>query len=101
MDTKVCSTCGQEKSVDNFRKYYGGRKGRYSYCKECEKIEQRRKYLSKRSELTASEQTELDNILQLYGMRQAAGLKVLGKIRSSTGVNNLVDAQMEVLNGSL
>lgn len=98
MDTKVCSTCGQEKSVDAFRKYYGGRKGSYSYCKECERIEQRRKYLVRRLEkLTDSETTELQHIKELYDRREAAGLKVLGKIRNTTGVSDIVDKHLEAL----
>lgn len=95
MDTKTCSTCGQTKSVDNFRKYYGGRKGSYTYCKECERIEQRRKYLSKRESLTEVEEHELTCIQELYTKREQAGLRVFGKTRRSVGVTDIVDKHME------
>lgn len=101
MDTKVCSTCGQEKRVDDFRKYYGGRKGQYSFCKECEKIEQRRKYLCRLETLTELQSKELSAIEQLYAKRSEAGLKVPGQIRSKTGVDELIAKQMEVLNNGV
>lgn len=97
METKVCSTCGQEKLVDSFRKYYSGRDGRYSYCKECEKIEQRRKYLSKKQtvELSPAERSELEAINILYAKREAAGLKRLGNIRGKVSVTDIVAKHLE------
>ena len=67
MGTKVCKRCGRELPVDQFRNYYGGREGSYSFCKTCEKIEQRRKYLLAKDAaphggLDEDEQLELDKI---------------------------------------
>lgn len=94
METKICSSCGQKKLVDNFRPYYGGRNGRYSYCKDCEKIAQRRKYLLHRPDLTDEEAEELEAIETLYTKRKEAGLKIIGSIRSKTGVSTLVQKEL-------
>jgi len=98
MDTKVCKRCGVEKPIVDFREYYGGRKGTYSFCKTCERIEQRRKYLVTKDcaspdSLTAEEYDELQKINELYEMRQAAGLKVPIR-RPERGVSGLVDSLM-------
>lgn len=95
METKVCKRCGKEQSVDQFRAYYGGKKGLYNFCKTCEKIDQRRKYLARKDSespdgLSSDEQIELDKINELYAARQAAGLSVPIR-RSAKGVTNLVD----------
>lgn len=78
MDTKVCCRCGVEKPINDFRKYYGGRKGRYTYCLSCEKLDFRRKYLvgllELREELREDQQAELDAINALYDARAAHGL---------------------------
>jgi len=36
--TKICKQSGETKPLDQFRRYYGGRKGTYKTCKFCEKI---------------------------------------------------------------
>ena len=78
MQTKICARCGIEKPIEEFRKYYGGRKGRYTYCKECERIEQRRKNLIKKPTLTPEQQIELDKIERLYKLRASQGLSIPG-----------------------
>ena len=94
MDTKVCKWCGQEKSVDNFRDYYEGRKGKYTYCKECERIETRRKYLKRRGDKCTQEQLdELDSIEKLYDAREAKGLSVPGRNVKKT-VADIVQQQL-------
>ena len=45
MNVKICKQCGQIKPIEQYRKYYGGRKGTYKVCKSCEKINARAKYL--------------------------------------------------------
>lgn len=95
METKVCKHCGKEQSVDQFRGYYGGRKGSYNFCRTCERIEQRRKYLAHKDAatpdgLSADEQRELDKINELYDMRRAAGLHVPTR-RADNGLTSLVD----------
>lgn len=63
------------KSLDQFRKYYGGRTGTYKTCKTCEKINSRMKYLkAKGDNLTDDESTELDKIYRLYETLRNAGL---------------------------
>lgn len=74
MDTKLCRSCGVDKPIDCFRQYYGTQKGRYTYCKECESIESRRKYLTRKTALTESERQDLANIQELYSLRVARGL---------------------------
>ena len=39
--TKTCKQCGVIKPLEQFRNYYGGRKGTYTVCKSCEKINSR------------------------------------------------------------
>ena len=98
METKVCKRCGREQSVDQFRLYYGGRKGYYSFCLTCEKIEQRRKYLvAKQDDLAPCEAEELRKINELYERRRGAGLKVPGT-RTPGGVTSIVNSMLEDLN---
>lgn len=76
MDTKVCKQCGKRKPIDQYRKYYGGRKGSYTMCKTCEKINARAKYLvNKGDNKTAAEYEELHKINMLWDAQSAAGLK--------------------------
>ncbi len=91
---KVCSRCGKELPLDNFRKYYNGGDSYYTYCKDCEAIEARRKYLVGRSDAATPEQLdELQKIQKLYELRAAKGLKVPGhtKGRVTNRVRALVD----------
>ena len=78
METKICKQCGELKPVEQFRKYYGGRKGTYKTCKLCEKINARYKYLRGKatsSRLSSTEQVELDKIEALYSAQRKAGLQ--------------------------
>ena len=77
MNTKVCKQCGQLKPIEQFRKYYGGRKGHYNTCKLCEKINARCKYLRSKGDLNRSdaEHEELLKIYRLYEAQRAAGLQ--------------------------
>ena len=75
MEAKTCKQCGQLKPHEQFRQYYGGRKGRYTICLQCEKINSRLKYLEKKSNLTEAEQTEVNKIRELYDVQRAAGLQ--------------------------
>ena len=80
METKICSRCGVSKTLDNFRNYYGNRKGTYRHCKECERIESRRQYLAKLGEGASPEQKEaLVAIERLYAHRASLGLDVPGR----------------------
>lgn len=85
MNTKRCKQCGKFKPIERFRKYYGGRKGTYTTCKDCEKINSRAKYLtSKGDKCNCAEQLELSKIHMLWSAQRAAGLQ---PPRESTGRN--------------
>jgi hypothetical protein len=78
MTTKVCRQCGEIKPIEQFRKYYGGRKGTYNTCKFCEKINSREKYLSRKESsgtITEAEQEELHKIHELWRHQMTLGLK--------------------------
>ena len=78
MATKVCKQCGKLKPQDQFRKYYGGRKGSYNTCKLCEKINSREKYLAGKEvagTLTDQEQAELSKIYELWEHQMTLGLR--------------------------
>ena len=95
---KVCSRCGKSLPIEMFRKYYNGGDSHYSYCKDCEAIEARRKYLVGRGDaLTDTQRDELDKITKLYELRATKGLKVPGQTRGriTNRVSTLVD---ELLN---
>jgi hypothetical protein len=67
------------KNPTQFRQYYGGRKGYYKRCKVCEKVNNRWKYLSNKSdsdkELTEAESNELSQIMQLFDLLERRGLE--------------------------
>lgn len=79
METKVCKQCGEIKPIELFRQYYGGRKGRYTICATCEKINSREKYLSRKSSndvgLTSDEALELSKIHALWDCQAKLGLR--------------------------
>ena len=75
MTTKVCKQCGELKPQDQFRPYYGGRKGHYNTCKLCEKINSREKYLARKAVLSAEDQKELQDIHELWSCQVKLGLK--------------------------
>ena len=72
---KKCKQCGEVRPLDNFRNYYGGRKGTYTICKTCESINSRAKYLRRKGDaMSDAEKSELDKIYQLYEIQRACGL---------------------------
>ena len=75
MNVKSCKQCGELKPIEQFRSYYGGRKGTYTTCRSCEKINSRAKYLEKKSTLTELERAELNKIYALYDAQRACGLQ--------------------------
>ena len=75
MNTKTCKQCGELKPIEQYRKYYGGRKGHYNTCKLCEKINARYKYLSNKPVRTDADHAEIGKIEQLYAVQKAAGLQ--------------------------
>lgn len=94
--TKTCKQCGEIKPLEQFRKYYGGRTGRYTTCKLCERLNSREKYLSSKESLSAQEADELAKIHLLWSHQRALGLKpprtFLG---SSVSVAESLDSMVE------
>lgn len=74
MNVKTCKQCGKLKPIEQYRKYYGGRKGTYTTCKLCEKINAREKYLRNKDSLSQVETEELNKIHKLYDAQRKAGL---------------------------
>ena len=70
---KPCKQCGVIKPLEQFRNYYGGRKGTYTICKTCEKINSRVKYLEGKSELNDKEKAELHSIYLLWETQRTLG----------------------------
>lgn len=99
-ETKTCTMCGKEKTIEDFRKYPGKNDKRYPYCLECQSIETRRRYLvSKRANKTISmeEECELQSIQDLYALRLEKGYKTFGSREHMHTTRHIVDRQMEDL----
>ena len=95
-ETKVCSRCGKEKSVDDFYSVkYRGQKPRYKYsiCKTCTSIESRRRYLAQ----TDPTNPLLDKIDALYEKHRAAGRSVpeTGTRRSGSEIEAEIDELLQ------
>ena len=76
MDVKTCKQCGEIKPLTQFRKYYGGRKGTYTRCKQCERINSREKYLTAKGDTRDNdEDIELSKIHRLYDYQRSMGLQ--------------------------
>lgn len=73
--TKICRQCGELKSINEFRRYYTGRKGTYKMCKACERINYRVKYLTGLSNMPPALEEELEKIYKLWDMQRAMGLE--------------------------
>lgn len=101
MSNRPCVQCGEVKSASQFRQYYGGRKGSYRRCKVCEKVNNRWKYLSNKSdsdkELTEAESTELSQIMQLYDLLERRGLEPPTASTSKFDLNAEITRQQRLL----
>lgn len=75
MDVKTCKQCGELKPLNQFRQYYGGRRGTYKMCKACERINSREKYLSSKEVRSTEEEAELAKIHALYDCQIKVGLQ--------------------------
>lgn len=91
---QTCKRCGEAKPLSQFRKYYGNRKGHYTYCLECERIETRRKYLAGKSTLTTEELNELETIEKLYDARAKHGLNSPNRRSGKSKVQTIVEQQL-------
>lgn len=72
---KSCRQCGDLKPLEQYRSYYNGRKGTYTVCLDCERINSRHKYLARKKNKTADDVTEIGKIEVLYEAQRQAGLK--------------------------
>lgn len=96
MVTKVCKQCGELKPIEQYRQYYGGRRGTYKTCLSCERINSREKYLSgKGDKRTPAEQLELDKIHALYEVQTKLGLQPPNKQGRRTALVDDLDGMLE------
>lgn len=93
--TKTCKQCGEIKLETDYRKYYGGRKGSYTVCKLCEKINSREKYLAAKAILTEPEQSELSKIHQLWEAQASHGLRPPRQGKQATSLMDSIDSMMD------
>lgn len=96
MTTKTCKQCGLIKPLDQYRRYYGGRKGTYTMCKQCEKINAREKYLvGKGEQLNTDEAFELEKIHKLWELQAAKGLQPPNRRERRTALIDDLDSMLE------
>jgi len=89
-----CKQCGINKPAEQFRKYYGGRKGHYKTCLDCERINSRYKYLHNKQELSQDESNELIKIEELYTVQRKHGLKPPHTIIKKASITDAIDAML-------
>lgn len=100
MDVKTCKQCGELKPISQFRRYYGNRRGTYTMCKSCERINSREKYLSaKGDERSVDENAELDKIHQLYDYQRSLGLNPPGKQSRRPALSDELDDMLDKYRG--
>ena len=77
--TKICTMCGEEKPMEEYRQYPHNKNKRYPYCNDCQAIENRRRYIEQLAEPTPEQLDELALINQLYDKRIEKGLKTFNR----------------------
>ena len=76
MNAKTCKQCGELKPIEQYRAYYGGRRGTYTICRLCERINSRHKYLKAKGEsIGYDEEAEIQQIEDLWEAQHAIGLQ--------------------------
>lgn len=96
MDVKTCKQCGELKPISQFRKYYGGRKGTYTMCKQCERINSREKYLTAKGEsMDWQEEAELDKIHKLWEYQRSLGLQPPTKNVTRASIADELDGMLD------
>lgn len=96
MDVKTCKQCGELKPINQFRRYYGGRKGTYKMCKQCERINSREKYLTAKGEsMNWEEEAELDRIHKLYEYQRSLGLQPPNKQTRHASLADELDSMLD------
>lgn len=96
MITKVCTRCGKEQPDYEFYevKYKGKEaKHRYSVCKTCTSIEQKRRYLLR----VDPDSPLLEKINELYAKHEAEGRSIpkgTGGRRTAETIEDAIDAML-------
>lgn len=98
-NVQKCKQCGDVKSLTLFRKYYGNVKGHYRFCKDCEKLNQRLKYLRRKVDKTEAEVLEAQQIESLHDLQRSIGLEPPRKRADGetdkSYTQSLIERQME------
>lgn len=92
-EIRKCKQCGNVKSLSQYRKYINS-ESRYRYCLECEKINTRRKYLTKKPNITEAEQEELQQIEALYEAQRSVGLEPPRPNGGKGSIKDLISQQL-------
>lgn len=95
---RQCKQCGKMLPITSFRKYYGGRKGTYKYCLNCERINSREKYLMKKDTISADETNELAQIHKLWDVQRMNGLQPPHHNKNKQSVIESVDSLLSDYN---
>lgn len=95
MNAKTCKQCGELKPISQFRQYYGGRKGTYTMCRQCERINSREKYLTAKLELDDAERVELDKIHKLYDCQRKLGLQPPSSRGRTKTISDTLDSMLD------
>lgn len=96
---RPCKQCGELKTEINYRQYYrrtaAGTKatGRYRVCLQCERINNRYKYLAKKHDQSPAELSEMQKILDLYAILRERGLAPPGTIDTDAPLD--IDAEIQ------
>lgn len=97
-NTKQCKQCGDLKPIEQFRRYYGGRKGTYKTCKLCEKINAREKYLEAKYQegcISEDEVLELGKIHKLWEAQAKLGYQPpIYKVDKTSALSDSIDGMI-------
>ena len=73
-----CKQCGELRPESAFRQYYNRKGGRYKVCRNCERINTRYKYLTKKKNkgtISPEELVELEKFYELFDILRQKGLE--------------------------
>ncbi|MNB67551.1 hypothetical protein D3C75_140390 [compost metagenome] len=92
-----CKQCGEVKpAIENFRTYYHrNAKTMYKTCKACERINQRLKYLNRKTQRTSADETEIKLIKELYELQRSQGLRPPKGEEDAIDIVAMIAAQQE------
>jgi hypothetical protein len=89
---KRCKQCGVPQLPTNFRPY-PHRKGRYTICRNCERINARARYLERKTSLTEEEREDLTKIYNLWDKQTELGFGPASRRRKET-VMDIIDKML-------